>query len=148
MKHIKQYEDKKIDDQVELLDDLLMENPLSKDHDFYLFIAKDIFIETKDGLYKKSTDIENMVRITPDAKSVSAMKGLEMRAMFQHDSHLYHIWLPQELRNDVEGKGTGVIEQWIVDLISKYKQKGGDSQGRQVLKDVIDRRKDIKNFNL
>ena len=35
MKHIKEFETKK-DDQVDILRDLLMENPLYEDNDFYL----------------------------------------------------------------------------------------------------------------
>lgn len=145
MKHLKKFESE--EDQVELLSDLIKENPLSEDHDFYMFIAGEHFSETKNGLYKKTIEIENMVRITPDKKSISAAKGLEMRIKFQHNSALYHIWLPQDIRELVEGKGSN-LEPWLVDLINKYKQRGADAHGIKVLKDVKQRKKDITKYNI
>jgi hypothetical protein len=148
MKYIKLFEDKD-DNDLELLTDLIDENPLSKTHDFYIFIAGDKFEETKNGLYKKNLNIENMVRITPDKKSLGAMKGLQLRANFQHDSRLYHIWLPQEIRDDVEGKGTNSLEPWLVELINKHKRIGDkDGEGKRVLKDVLRRREDVNKYNL
>ena len=143
MKHIKKFEDT---ENVDFLDDLIRENPLSKDNDFYMFIGKPDFIETEKDSYKKSIYIENMVRITPN--SVGAMKGLEMRKMFQHDVQLYHIWLPKELEDDVSGKGSNRIEPWLVDLIDTHKRKGTDEHGKKVLKDVRQRNKDIEKYNL
>ena len=149
MKHVKHFEanNKKVDDQLQLFKDLLNENPLSKDHDFYAFIAKESFKETKDGLYKKTLGIENMVRMSPDIQSISAMKGLEMRAMVQHDSHLYHIWLPIEFRDQVEGKGQN-LDSWVVELIDKYKMTGSTEEGRRITKDVRQRRTDMNKYNL
>lgn len=153
MKHLKTFEKisskerKKEEEQVEIFSELFAENPLSKDHDFYMFIARDTFKEAEGGMYKKTLEIENMVRMTPDIQSLMASKGLEMRAMFQHDSKLYHIWLPQEFREEVEGQGGG-LDPWIVDLIDKYKRKGSDEHGRQVYKDVIDRKKFRDKFNI
>lgn len=145
MKYIKTYE-KNSEENSELLGDLLSENPLSKTHDFYIFLAGEKFEETENGLYKKVLDIENMVRITPN--SVGAMKGLEMRAKFQQGVRLYHIWLPQEIRDDVEGHGSK-LEPWLVDLIDKHKRIGDkDGEGRKVMDDVIQRRKDINKYNL
>jgi len=151
MKHLKTFEaardKKKEEDAVETFAELLEENPLSKDHDFYMFIASDAFKEAEGGMYKKTLEIENMVRMTPDIQSLMASKGLEMRSRFQNNSTLYHIWLPQEFREEFEGQG-GSLAPWIVDLIDKYKRKGSDEHGRQVYKDVIDRKKFRDKFNI
>ena len=65
------------------------------------------------------------------------------------DTHyrLLDIWLPKEFRDDVEGKGIN-LESWIVELIDKYKMKGSDSHGRQVYRDVVDRKKSISKYNI
>lgn len=146
MKHIKKFETK--DEESELLADLISENPMSKTHDFYIFLASDKFEETENGLFKKVLSIENMVRIKGRKQSVGAMQMLQMRAGFQHDAILYHIWLPKEIRKDVEGKGSN-IESWLAELINKYKRRGDPTgEGRQVLQDVQQRREDIKKYNL
>jgi hypothetical protein len=155
MKHLKTFEaispeerKKKEEDAVETFAELLEENPLSKDHDFYMFLARESFKEAEGGLYKKTLEIENMVRMTPDIQSLMSSKGLEMRAMYQNDCKLYHIWLPQEFREEVEGQGGG-LDPWIVDLIDKYKMRGdGDGHGRKVYKDVLDRKKFRDKFNI
>ena len=137
--------------QIEILQDLINENPLSKDHDFYIFLGSDKFKETKDGLYKKVLEIERMVRITPDIQSIGAMKGMQMRAMVQQGVKLYHIWLPVEIRADVDGKGYS-LEPWIVDLINKHKSTGTDDHGKNVYKkiskEVPERRANMKKYNL
>lgn len=146
MKHIKQFET--IEEKVDLLDDLLRENPLSEDHDFYIFLASETFVPAENNLFKKGLDIENMVRIKADSQSVAAMAMLDMRSRFQAGTKLYHIWLPKELREEVEGNGGRSLEPWIVDLINKYKRIGTDSEGKRITKEVIDRREDIKKYNL
>lgn len=155
MKHVKTYENKaeeerlkKEQENIDILDDLLKTNPLHKDNDFYIFIASDKFIETKNGLYKKYLDIEKMVRITPDSESLGAMQGLQMRARFQSDSKLYHIWLPIEFRDQIENKGTNSMDDYMIDLINKYKKYGSDDQGRKAVKDVKQRIEDIKKYNI
>jgi len=149
MKYIKLFEKTKEDNDLELLSDLIDENPLSKTHDFYIFIAGDKFEETENGLYKKTLSIENMVRITPDKASLGAMKGLQLRAEFQQDVRLYHIWLPQEIRDDVEGKGSNSLEPWLVELINKHKRFGDkEGVGKKVMNDVIQRKKDIDRYNV
>jgi hypothetical protein len=146
MKHLKKFEVSQ--NTVDLFKDIYDENPNKDTHDFYMFIAHPDFIETEGGLYKKTIDIENMVRITPDEKSLSAANFLELRARFQNDSTLYHIWLPKELRKEIEGKGSGSIEEWLIDLIDKHKMRGSDEHGRQVAKDVKRRKEDIEKYNL
>ena len=155
MKYIQNFESKqdderkkKLEDDIQLLDDLIMENPIHKTHDFYIFLARDEFKKAKKGMYKKTIDIENMVKITADAQSLSAMKGLEMRRNFQGEVQLYHIWLPKEIEEDISGKGSNSIEPWLVDLIDKNKQKGADEHGRNVVKDVKQRKNDMNTFNL
>jgi len=155
MKYIKQFETreeeekKKRKENLQIFKDLFQENPLSQTHDFYMFIGRSKFIELPDGNYKKSLEIENMVRIKPDQQSLSASNGLSLRVMVQHDdSALYHIWLPKEIRKDVEGKGDHSIEPWLVDLINTHKQKGSDDHGRQVAKDIKQRRNDMDKYNL
>ena len=135
-------------DKVELFQDLLDENPLSKENDFYLFLARDEFKETKDGLYQKTIEIENMVRMSGDENSLGSMQGLQMRAMFQHDCKLYHIWLPKDLRNQLDHKGSNSIEPWLVELINKYKRIGSDQHGKDVYKEILTRRENIKKCNL
>jgi len=152
MKHIKKFEavskEDKMKDNVDLLIDLLHENPNYETHDFYVFIAREDFKEVENGLYKKSITIENMVIITPDEHGVTSMAGLQIRARFQTDSELYQVWLPKELRKDIEGKTSSEIEPYIVDIIDKYKTSGSDDTGRKVYNDVVQRRKDISKFNL
>ena len=162
MKHLELFEayktpeevEKERKEKVEILKDLLDENPLHVDHDFFMFIGRDSFIEEPDGRYKKSIEIENMVKITPDSNTIFSISGLELRARFNPESTVYHLWLPKEISEEVEGKGSygtgpGSIEPYLVELINKYKQKGsGDDQGRQIYKDVIKRRKDVDKYNL
>jgi len=149
MKHLKTFEKRETENQVELLGDLLSENPANETHDFYIFLASEKFVETDGGLYKKTVDIERMIRITPDEASVSAMKGMQMRAMVQQGVRLYHIWLPQEIREDIEGKGGDSIEPWLVNLIDEHKRAGDvGGEGRKVMKDVQQRNRDMKKYNL
>ncbi len=145
MKYLKNFESKS--ENIDLLKDLFDENPLKDTYDFYLFIGKYEFEEAEGGLYKKTLVIENMVRITPDEKSINAANGLSLRARFQIDSKLYHVWLPKEMRDQVEGKGSS-IEPWLVDLIDKHKMLGSDEHGKKVYKDVLQRKEDIKKYNL
>jgi hypothetical protein len=146
MKHLKLFEISKYN--LDLFQEIYDENPLKDTHDFYMFLGHEKFEETDGGLYKKVLDIENMVRITPDAKSVNAANMMALRAQFQHDARLYHIWLPKEIRNDVEGYGSN-IDPWLVDLIDKYKRIGDkDGEGKRVMKDVIRRREDMKKYNI
>lgn len=140
--------DKEEEKNVQLLKDLLDENPISKTHDFYMFVGSDKFEETESGMYKKIIDIENMVRITGDEKSLAASQGLNMRARFQENSKVYHIWLPKEIRSEVEGKSSQSIDPWLVDLINNYKQRGSDEQGKRIFKDVKSRRDNMEKFNL
>jgi hypothetical protein len=144
MKHIKKFEN----DNVDILRDLLLENPLHETHDFYIFIASYLYEETEGGLFKRILNIENMVRITPDEQSLSSASMLDLRARYQSNSKVYHIWLPQEIREDVEGKGSSSMDSWLVELIDKYKSYGADDQGKQVYKDVLQRKKDIDKYNL
>ena len=145
MKYIKSFEEK---NNVEYLRSLLNENPLNNTHDFYLFIGHEEFKEMDNGMYKKYTDIENMVRITPDENSLAAASFLSMRAMVQPNSKIYHIWLPNDIRKDVEGKSSRSIEPWIHELIEKYKRTGSDEQGKRIAKDVKHRLNDIDSFNI
>jgi hypothetical protein len=149
MKHLKTFEAKQSkEDQIELLKDLLMENPQYETHDFYIFIGRNDFKEEKDGRYKKTIEIENMVKITPDENSLGAMAGLDMRARFQTDSKIYHIWLPKELEDEVAGKGSNRIEPWLVDLIDKHKGSGADEQGKAIYKKVSSRKSDAERYNI
>lgn len=155
MKHVKTYENKAEEERlkteqenIDILDDLLRTNPLHKDNDFYIFIASDKFIETKNGLYKKSLDIEKMIRITPDSKSLYAIQGLQMRERIQSNTKLYHIWLPIELRDQIEDKGSISMDDYIINLIDKYKNYGSDDQGKKAVKDAKQKIEDIKKYNI
>lgn len=149
MKYLKTFEKRSEEVQADLLADLLSENPLSETHDFYIFLGGEKFVEDENGKYDKKLDIENMVRITPDVQSIGAMKGLQMRAMFQQGVKLYHIWLPQEIRDDIEGKGSNSLDSWLVDLIDKYKRRGDPTgEGKKVMNEVKQRKEDAKKYNL
>ncbi|MCK9417523.1 hypothetical protein M0Q97_12855 [Candidatus Dojkabacteria bacterium] len=148
MKYLKTFENKSIDEEIELLNDLLNENPLHTDNDFYIFIGKDDFKENKDGSYRKTLEIERMIKIEADQSSIGAMKGLALRCKFQIDSTLYHIWLPKEFENEIANNGSNQIDDRLVDLINKYKNTGSDTQGKQILNIVKDRRNKIKKYNL
>lgn len=162
MKHLKKFEAtleereaeeiEKKETQLEILKTSLDENPMSEDNDFYIFLASDKFEEDKDGRYIKTLDIENMVRITADQQSIGAMQGLTRRSRFQQGVKMYSIWLPKDLRDDVEGKGSLSLESYLVDLINKYKQEGSTDEGKQkyqkIAKEVPERRKMMKDFNI
>ena len=165
MKHIKHFEREENDyerkkredkeDKIELLSDLLDANPLNKDHDFYIFIGRDEFKETDKGIYKKSLEIENMVKISPDENSMAAMSMMELRARVQNNSTLYHIWLPKDLEDEISGKSSDRMEPWMTDLIDKYKMKGGgDDQGKRIYKEIKDkgdykgRREMMRKYNI
>lgn len=145
MKHLKTFEDK-LDDQEEILKDIFSKNPIRKTHDFYMFIGRDDFKEDKDGLYKKSLEIERMIRITPDKESITASAGLEMRARFQHDSKLYHIWLPKEIKKEVDRKSSGDMEPWLVELINQHKKTGADAHSKQIHRDAIQRKQELDDL--
>lgn len=138
-----------MEETVQLLKDVMSENPLHTTYDFYYFVAAEKFEEDEEsGLYKKTIDIENMCRITSDEQGVLSMEGIKMRARFQENSKPYHIWLPKDVRSMVEGNGSQNIEPWLNDLIDKNKQQGSDKHGKEALKNVKQRRIDIENFNI
>ena len=149
MKYIKKFEAKKSTEElIELLEALLNENPLHNTHDFYIFIGRDEFKEGKNGKYTKSLEIENMVKIKSDASSLDAMSFMQMRARFQGDSTLYHIWLPKNIENQISGKGSNRIDPKLIKLINKNKRSGSDSHGKQALNDVMQRIKNVNKFNI
>lgn len=91
-----------------------------ENNDCFVFIARDEFVETSDGNYKKTLEIEKLVKIDiyniNDLKNVDMMK---MRATVQGGgSQVYMIWLPKDF---IEG-GTEIPDN-IVDLINKHKSK-------------------------
>jgi len=131
MKYLKKFEDKEND---ELFQELIDENPLSEDHDFYAFIASDDYKENEDGTYNKTLDIENMVRMTVDTYKYVNM--MNMRTRFQSNSKLYHIWLPKFLRKEVDGKGSGSIPDYIIDIIDKYKLGKANEKGKRIFQEV------------
>jgi hypothetical protein len=141
MKYLKQFEDRK--DSIfneDFLKDILDNNPIAKDHDFYLFIAKDTFVKDDDGRYTKSLDIERMIKISGDKNSIANMQGMQLRIRFQNDSKLYYIWLPKELDIEVEGKGTSQLEPWTINLIDEHKLELGKITGdrrKQVYDDLV-----------
>jgi len=148
MKYLKKFENKS---NLDLFKAVYNENPVKDTHDFYWFIGKDEFKENPPGSgnYKKTIYIEKMIRITPDENSISNMQCMQMRAKFQSDSKLYDIWLPNEIREDVENKGSESIEDYIIYLISQHKQSGdGDEQGKNIYKNVKQRLNDTEKFGL
>lgn len=145
---IKKFENFRGFDEIEVFKNIYNENPNKDTHDFYVFLANDEFVKDDDGRYNKVLGIENMVRITPDKESLGAIKGMNLRKSFQHDLSMYHIWLPKDVRKDVEGKGYSSIEPWLLDLIDKHSQNKPDSHGKQVVDDVIDVMKGMNDFNL
>lgn len=148
MKYLKTFENKSMEEQIDLLKDLINENPLHIDHDFYVFLGKYDFIEEKDGRYKKTLEIERMIKITPDEKSIKMMAGLQQRSLFQTDSKLYNIWLPKHMERIVAFKGTDELDDFIIDFIDKYKNQGSDQYGKDVFNKVQQRRININKYNL
>lgn len=142
-------EKEKKQEELEIFKAVYNKNPNKETHDFYLFVAKPEFIEEDDGRFRKILGIENMVRITPDQESLGNMKGMQMRAQFTQQT-LYHIWLPKEIREEVEGKGFESIEPWLLELITKHAEKGSDEYGRDIYKDVSSKikakNKEIRDF--
>ena len=96
MKYLKTFENKSMEEQIELLNDLINENPLHKDNDFYMFIGRNEFKEDIDGRFRKTLEIERMIKITPDEKSINSMIGLQTRSKFSSDSKLYNIYIPHD----------------------------------------------------
>lgn len=147
MKYLNKYENfKEEENDDDLFDDLISENPFHETHDFYIFIGRDKFVENEDGTYKKTLEIENMVKITKETYKYIGM--MNMRTRFQPDTKLYHIWLPKELEEEISGKCSEKIEPYIVELIDKYKQFGADKQGIETYKMAKQRREEYKKFNL
>jgi hypothetical protein len=105
-------------------------------------------MELPNGNFKKVFGIEKMVRITPDSQSMGNIKGLELRSKYDHDAGVYHIWIPNEIRDDVDGKSYKNIEPWLLDTIDANKKSGSDAHGKQVFQDVLDRAVDMDKFNL
>jgi len=150
MKHLKKFESTKNDnkiDELELFKQIYDENPDKDTHDFYMFLSKSEFVELPNGDYRKVPGIENMVRITPDKKSLGNMKGLSMRAHFTN-AGLYQIWLPKEVRDEVENKNYHNIDIWLLELIGKHRRPGSDNHGRKVFNDVKDRLSSVQLYNL
>jgi len=157
MKHIRLFEayktseemEKERQEKVELLQDLINENPLHVDHDFYVFIGRPEFKENEDGKYTKYLEIEKMYKINPNTDGLYAMNFMKIRARSQgNDSEVYHIWLPKELENEVSGKSSNNMDPWLIYLIDEHKQKDGDDHGKKVYKDVLKRKADANKYNL
>jgi len=125
-----------------------------------LFIGRDNFKEVEDGMYKKTLEIENMVKLIPnDMKSLSSVSMMEMRTRFQGgNSKLYTIWLPKYLESEVSGKGTGNypsdLEPWLVDLINKHKIENNKASQeakdihKKIVSQVIGKNKAKKRYNM
>lgn len=148
MKYLKTFEKISMEEQIELLNDLINENPLHKDNDFYMFIGRNEFKEDIDGRFRKTLEIERMIKITPDEKSINLMNGLRKRSLFQTDSKLYNIWLPKFMEDDVVFKGSHDLDDNIIEIIDKYKNQGSDQHGKDVFNNVQQRRTNIKKYNL
>lgn len=144
MKYLKLFEDKENDG---LFQELIDENPLSEDHDFYAFIASDDYRENEDGTYNKTLDIENMVRMTVDTYKYAEIMKLRTRFQ-QQGTNLYFIWLPKFLRDEVDGKGSVDIPPYLVDIINKYKFERADEKGKRIFQKVKKRRARAKKTGL
>ncbi len=149
MMHVKIYDDYSVHiSDLDLFKQVYSENPNKDTHDFYTFISRDEFLELPDGNYKKVPGIEKMIRITPDEESMNSMRGMYIRSKFDTKSDTFHIWLPNEIRKDLDGEGYQNIETWLLDLIGENMIKGGDKFGREVMNNVINRAKEIEKYNL
>lgn len=148
MKYLKTFEKISMEEQIELLNDLINENPLHKDNDFYMFIGRNEFKEDIDGRFRKTLEIERMIKITPDEKSINSMIGLQTRSKFSSDSKLYNIWLPKYIEDDIAFKGSSELDEYLIELIDKYKNQGSDQYGKEVFNNVQQRRINTKKYNL
>lgn len=89
-----------------------------------------------------------MIKITPDEKSINSMIGLQTRSKFSSDSKLYNIWLPKYIEDDIAFKGSSELDEYLIELIDKYKNQGSDQYGKEVFNNVQQRRINTKKYNL
>lgn len=152
MKHIQKFESYSKSDE-KTFQELMEMNPNSKYNDLYAFLYKDEFVEDDDGKYIKTLGIENMVRITPDKQGMFNIQGLQLRSGFQPHLNYHQIWLPKDIRDEVEGKGYKEIDPFILNAI---KDKIKEKKPKQKLvndldlfrKDIEDKLNDIEKYNL
>lgn len=143
MKYLKYFEGYSESD-VMAFKELLKMNPNSEDNDLYAFLAKDEFVEEKDGRFKKVLGIEKMMRISGDRESMGTLQGLQLRARFVPEVTFYKLWIPKDLREEVEDKGYEEIESYILDAISDRLRR--TKPDRTPLTDVSKLRSDMEDM--
>ena len=149
-KYIKTFESyvEGVDDE-DLFRTTYYENPLSTTHDMYSFIYRDGFKELESGDYRKTIEIEKMVKITPNSEGLGNMKGLKMRAMVDtQNNKVGVIWWFKDAEDMINNKGSQDMDLYLIELIDKHKSDTNDSQGRDVFKNVKNRLKNTKKYGI
>ena len=128
----------------ELFADVYNENPLKDTHDFYIFIYNtEGFKEVEGGLYKKTFDIEKMVKLDPSiSTNVGDMIGIEMRAKITAQ-RVGVIWWPKGGEDMIEDKSSKDMDLYVLDLIEKHMSKYDIQHGKEVFKKIVDKNKEI-----
>jgi hypothetical protein len=91
-----------------------------KNNDQYVFIGRPKFAEEPDGKFRKTLEIEKLVKVDRfDINAHQTISTMKIRARFQgSDGDVYTITLPK----GVVGKD-GHIEDWLIDTIDQHKTK-------------------------
>jgi len=94
------------------------------DHDMFIFIARDKFIEhpKKSGNFRKTLEIENLYKIDRfEAKDHAALNMMKIRAQHQgNGSTVYAVELPKDTMPE---KANTKVPDWLVSLIDEHKRR-------------------------
>jgi hypothetical protein len=93
---------------------------IDKNTDQFVFIARPKFVEEPDGKFRKTLEIEKLVKVDRfDINAHQTISTMKIRARVQDGGgDVYTIRLPK----GVVGKH-GEIEDWLIDTIDKHKTK-------------------------
>jgi len=134
----------------------MLNNPMSKTHDLFIFIYKEGFKENESGSYDKTLDIEKMNKVTTE--NYKSMNGIYMRARV-NNADVATIWWPKDATDLIINKSSDDMELWLLDTIEKHmiKKMSDDDKKRyndmvdkltKVGKQRINKKKQIKKFKI
>lgn len=103
----------------------MINHPHYEDSVLVAVLVGNDFVEQEDGSYKKEYELQsNIIEITPDKQSYSALQGIEIRKRFQNNGHdmifVLH-WVTKD-----------IADHMINDI-----RKGGE-EGQFMLKTLVD----------
>jgi len=98
------------------------------EHKLFVWISKEDFVETPEGLYKKLDMPENLIWIDDptDIGWSTTLQGLALRARFTHQT-CWGAWIPNEITEDMDiaHNTSQLLEQfkqdWFQEIIKKIK---------------------------